>query len=234
MKRYCLVFAFCSLFLMPIYGSGQSQTSDSLPDDPRYREDQFYAGIAVNFMSDLPANVDQSGFSGSARFGFLRDMPINKRRNLALAIGGGLSFNTYNQNMKIDDSGQDTSFSPLEDEDFDSNRFSTYIAEIPFELRWRTSTRQRNNFWRVYLGFKLGYMFYFKSRFEGRDGNIEVKDPEGLERWRYSLTLSGGYSKVNFYMDYSLNGLFSDVDLDGTSTAVGIQPIKAGLIFYIL
>jgi hypothetical protein len=232
-KKYISLLLWVG-FLMPCDLLSQSGSTDSIPPDPKYREDQFYASVAVNFMSKLPEGVDQSGFSGSARFGFLRDMPVNQQRNIALAIGAGLNFNTYNQNMKIDNTGTATSFTSLDDEDFNTNRFSTYIFEMPLELRWRTSTTQKNNFWRIYLGFKVGYMFSFKSKFEGIDERIEVKDPDGLERWRYSLTLSGGYSKVNFYLNYSLNSLFSGVNLKNSSTAIEIQPIKAGFIFYIL
>ena len=234
MNRKYVLFILWVGFLMPWNLFSQSDTTDSIPSDPKYREDQFYASVAVNFLSQLPNGVDQSGFSGSARFGFLRDMPVNQQRNIAVALGTGLSFNTYNQNLKIDDTGSTTTFSPLGDEEFNSNRFSTYILELPLEFRWRTSTQQKNNFWRVYLGFKTGYMFYFKSKFEGVDERIEVKDPDGLERWRYSLTFSAGYSKVNFYLDYSLNNLFSGVSLENSSTAIEIQPIKAGFIFYIL
>ena len=221
--------------ILPISIYGQSMPTDSLPDDPQYREDQFYAGVTVNFLSGLPGDVEQSGFSGSARFGFLRDMPINKQRNLAIAIGAGLSFNTNNQNMKIDDdSGATTRFEQVSDEAYDSNRFSTYLIEIPLQFRWRTSTAKKNNFWRIYTGFKVGYLYSFKSKFRSEGQRINVKDPDGLERWRYSFTLSAGYGKVNFYLDYSLNNLFSGVNLEGSSTAVNIQPIKAGFIFYIL
>ena len=221
--------------MMPaISANSQSLSTDSLPDDPKYREDQFYAGVTVNFLSGLPNNVEQSGFSGSAFFGFLRDMPINQKRDIALALGAGLSFNTNNQNLKIDNSGGVTRFNDLADEDYQSNRFSTYLLEMPFQFRWRTSSAKTNNFWRIYAGFKLGYLYFFRSKFEGNEQRINVKDPDGLERWRYSLTFSGGYGKVNFYLDYSINDLFSGVNLENSNSAIKIQPIKAGFIFYIL
>jgi len=234
MNKKIILYLLFILFWVSSDAVSQSDSTDSIPYDPHYREDQFYASFAVNFLSDLPEGIDQSGFSGSARFGFLRDMPINQQRNIAIAIGTGLSFNTYNQNMKIDNTGSNTSFSSLNDQMFNSNRFSTYILEVPLQLRWRTSTWKKNKFWRIYLAFKTGYMFSFKSKFEGLNERIEVKDPDGLERWRYSLTFSAGYSKVNFYLDYSLKNLFSGVRLENSSTDIEIQPIKAGFIFYIL
>lgn len=234
MNRKFLSGFFLLILLFPGALIAQNESTDSLPADPQYREDQFYLGLSVNFLSQLPQGIDQSGFSGSARFGFLRDMPVNNRRNVGFALGAGLSINTYNQNLKIDDTGTETTFSRLDNDDFNSNGFSTYIAEVPFQLRWRTSTQQKNKFWRIYLGFKAGYLFYFKSNFESGETSISVNSPNGLQRWRYSLTFSGGYSKVNFYLDYSLNNLFSEVTMDAGSSPVQIQPIKAGLIFYIL
>ena len=52
--------------------------------DNLYREDQIYAGITYNLLTDVPSNVNLKGFSGGIYFGFLRDMPINDERNFAV------------------------------------------------------------------------------------------------------------------------------------------------------
>ena len=47
------------------------------------------------------SGVKSRGLSGGIQFGYLRDMPINERRNVAIAIGLGLSFDQFGQNLFI-------------------------------------------------------------------------------------------------------------------------------------
>ncbi len=60
--------------------------------DSLYREDQFYFGLNINLLGDLPEGVSQSGFAGGIIGGFIRDLPLNKRRNVALGAGIGSQF----------------------------------------------------------------------------------------------------------------------------------------------
>ena len=59
--------------------------------DSLYREDQFYASLTYNGLSNLNPNVRINGFSTGFHLGVIRDMPINKRRNLAIGLGLGIS-----------------------------------------------------------------------------------------------------------------------------------------------
>ena len=67
--------------------------------DSLYREDQFYVGITYNVLTNLPKGIRQNGFSSEISVGFLRDMPINKKRTYAIAVGAGLSYANYQQNL---------------------------------------------------------------------------------------------------------------------------------------
>ena len=49
-------------------------------------------------LLDTPEMVDSRGLTASVHFGFMRDMPINRRRNLSIAIGLGASFDEYGYN----------------------------------------------------------------------------------------------------------------------------------------
>jgi hypothetical protein len=63
-----------------------------------YREDQFYFGFTYNTLK--PAGVSQDKFSA----GF-PDMPINKDRTHAVAVGLGITYNNYIQNLAITGTG---------------------------------------------------------------------------------------------------------------------------------
>jgi hypothetical protein len=216
-----------------MHGIAQEETSKEV--DSLYKEDQFYAGITYNLLGKRSDNIDQSGFSLGFHLGFIKDMPINKNRNLAIGIGLGYSANSYNQDLFINqnDTG-DFLYTILEDsETYSKNKFSTHLIEIPLEFRWRTSTPKEYNFWRIYAGIKLGYTLINTSKYEGDLGRIKFTSNNDFNRFQYGLTLSAGYNTWNIHVYYGLNPIFSeDAEIDGRH--LDFNAVKIGLMFYIL
>lgn len=220
-----------------IDNGSMSGIQDSIPTviDSLYREDQFYLGLTFQLMGDLPEDVSQSGFSGGIHLGFIRDMPINKQRNISIGAGLGWSLNSYGQELFIgEDSDGQTIFRNLNNQDivYDTNRFSTQLVEVPLEFRWRTSTPESYKFWRVYTGFRLGYAYYFKSNFKQGGNQVIQTDVPEFERFRLGTTFTFGYNTFNFHVYYSLNPFFKDAQLNDSQ--LGITTFKLGLMFYIL
>lgn len=200
--------------------------------DSLYREDQFYLGITYNLLNNKPNGVSQNKFSSGFHFGFIRDMPINKRRNKSIGVGLGLSFNSYNQNLLISENN-DINFSVLGDEvNYSKNKFYTSVVELPIEFRWRTSTAKEYSFWRIYTGIKFGYVFSNSSKYEGEPENIRIKQIDSFNTFQYGLTLSAGYSTWNFHLYYALNPIFDATTID--NNPIDMSDVKIGLMFYIL
>jgi len=203
--------------------------------DSLYREDQFYIGLTFHLLRDLPESVSQSGFSGGLHLGFIRDFPLNKRRNIGLGAGLGWSVNSFGQELFIgEDSNNNTVFRNLNSEgiDYKSNRFTTQLIEVPIEFRWRTSTPDSHKFWRVYTGLRLGYIYNFQSTFKQVGNQVIQTDVPELDRFRIGTTLSFGYNTFNLHVYYSLNPFFKDAKLGNSD--IGITTFKVGLMFYIL
>jgi len=230
-----LIFLFISS--SQVFSQSDETDGNAIPQvvDSLYREDQFYVGLSFNLITNDPVTFSQNGFSGGFHLGFIRDMPINKRRNHAIGLGLGWSTNTYNSNLLIsNDASNDTVFSIVSDDDnADSNRFYTNLVEMPLQYRWRTSTATEFSFWRIYTGIKVSYLYGFESSFKSPDAIIEVRDPVGLDRWRYAATLTVGNGSFNAFVHYNLNTLFVNNKLIDGNT-VGLQPIKFGIEFYLL
>ena len=118
-------------------------------------------------------------------------------------------------------------------EDFTKNKFSTQLVELPIELRWRTSTPEEYKFWRIYAGVKFGYIVASKAKSKGGGETIKISNLDAIEKLRYGLTLSIGYSTWNVNLYYGLNPIFDDsVIINGEKTDIRI--VKIGLKFYIL
>lgn len=244
-KEYCCLIVLAILSITSVaqvdevtnssLGDQVNKANDTL-GDLKYREDQFYLGITYNLLSNVPSAVNLRGLSGGIHFGFLRDMPINERRNIAIAVGAGLNFDVYGNTLFIGETPQEeTIFTVLTTDEyvFDTNRFTTAVAEIPIELRWRTSTPKRYGFWRVYAGFRLGYAYWYQAKFKQPNNEVTQTDIPEFNPVRLAATLSFGYNKVNFFANYSINPLFDGAVTTG-GEKVDFRTIKLGIIFYIL
>jgi hypothetical protein len=240
MKQSLILFSFLFIVLNGFSqverDSIQIQNDSITIVDDKYREDQFYFSLTYNLLAQKPDGFSQQGFSAGFHLGFIRDMPINERRNWSIGLGLGVSSNSYNQNMLIaEQPNGEYNYSIINEDSisFSKNKFTTYLVEVPLELRWRTSTAKEYKFWRIYTGVKFGYVFYNSSKFDGSIGklkNVNISDIDGL---RYGLTLSAGYSTWNAHIYYGLNSLFDkSAKIEGQS--IDLTSVKIGLMFYIL
>lgn len=224
---------FCFFFA----AEAQTSLDSTATVDSLYREDQIYLGFSYNIVSAKPSRIRSSQFSGGFHAGFIRDFPINERRNVALGLGLGWSIDTYGQNLFIGEGPESerSLFQILDRDriDFDTNRFSMQSIDLPLQFRWRSSTPQTYKFWRIYAGIRPSYVYYFNSKYIEQDIDIrQTKVPE-LERLRWGATFTFGYNTFNFNFYYSLNSLFNnEAMVDGER--VELRTIQVGLMFYLL
>jgi hypothetical protein len=233
-----MVRIFLGSFLFLSFLSGYSQENTFSIDtlhvkiDSLYREDQFYAGLNYNLLLKKPSGVSQEKISFGFSAGFLRDMPINKKRTFAIAPGLGLSFNNYLQNMAITGSSHNPVYTVVSS-NYDKSRFEQLRVDLPIEIRWRDSSPQEFQFFRVYAGFKVSYLLLDKSVFEEGSDKIVIKNNKDFEDFIYGAYLSAGYSAFNLQVYYNFNSFFkSSAQID--SVPVTINALSIGLIYYIL
>ena len=206
---------------------------DTLPDN-NYREDQFYIGLTYNIVQNRPSGISQNNLSNGLHVGFVRDFPINKKRNKAIGIGLGYSYNSYFHNLQATETDTGITYQAIDgDVSFKRNLFRTHVIELPIEFRWRTSTATNYQFWRIYGGFKAGYVFSAISKFVSNDGKQKFTNND-FNRLQYGLTLSAGYNTWNFHVYYGLNKLFKDNTQTVNGEAFEMNAIKVGLMFSIL
>jgi len=211
-----------------------SQTKQEVTaDNPRYFEDQFYAGITYNFVLNQPEGVNQRNFSYGIQAGFIKDIPFNNERTFGIGLGLGLGLYTYYSNLRALDEEEGITYVIEEDESsFKRSKLETHLVEVPLELRWRTSDQNSYSFWRIYTGVKFGYAFNSRSKFVRDNGKESFRNTD-VEEFQYGLTFNFGFHNFNIHAYYSLTNLFNDnVTLD--DNAIEFTPLRVGLIFYIL
>ena len=177
--------------------------------------------------------VSQQKISLGVTAGFLRDMPINKNRNVAIASGLGFALNNYNENLTISKTGTEINYSVNNNgAGFSKNKFTQLLVEVPLEFRWRSSTFESYKFWRVYGGVKFSYLLYDRSVFTADQGRSVITNNKDFNDFLCGLYLSGGYNTINLYAYYGLNPLFKSAEVNGQK--VDFRSVQVGIIFYIL
>jgi len=212
-----------------------AQDSTFVEIDSLYREDQFYAGVTYNLLAQKPSGLSQSGFSSGFHVGFIRDIPINKKRNLALGLGLGYSGSSYNQNLQIGkDDMENVTYKVLTGgDDFTRNKFALHLLEVPFEFRWRSSSVSDYKFWRIYTGFKFGYLITHTTKYIGAPIDQKYSDIDHFNDIHFGFTTSFGYNTWNFHLYYGLNSIFNDKAILNNER-IDLKSVKIGLMFYLL
>ena len=200
--------------------------SQNLSNELNYKEDQIYFGISYISLKNNIDNFKQNGFSRSFFVGFINDFSLNKKGDLALGLGLGYSNDKYISNLEysFDELKNSLRFKvPNEKSDF-KIILKTHSLELPFQFRWRNSTIDTYQFWRIHLGYKLKYIFY--NKFD----SIYFKKNKlnDITNFNQSINLSLGYNTWNIFIEYYMKSI---IEIDDFNQ---LTPIKIGLIFYIL
>ena len=217
-----------SLLLFLLWASfASAQIKDSLD----YREDQVYIDLNFSLQPNSISDFKQNGFSRSVHLGVLRDYPISKMGDKAIAVGMGYGFVRLVNNINVEKSQQTYLYDiPLAQRAL-RNVFSYHQLQLPVELRWRTSSPSEYAFWRVYLGYRLSYQFGAQYKpFFGRKFPLKNQ----LNELQHSVGISLGFNTWNLRFDYSLTPLLKEDILSINNRRLALFPLQIGLIFYLL
>lgn len=221
-------------FLMVLGVTAQNVETDFDAVDSLYREDQFFFNISYNILQNGPSGLRQNKFSTGISTGFLRDMPINKKRTFSIAAGLGYSLAVYNENLGTFTANGENVYQILGSQPaYSKNKLTLHFVDLPIEFRWRNSTPDSHKFWRVYTGIKVSYLFYDQYVLEASGLNANQSNNKDLNRVHYGVYLATGWNTWNIYAYYGFNSLFkSSTKIDGQ--AIDMNTANFGLMFYIL
>ncbi len=226
-----LVILLCFLSVL---GLSAQEEGPLLTPDPKYLEDQFYLGVSYNILLNRPQGVSMRSLSYGLFGGFIKDIPVNKDRNLGFGLGIGYGINSYYTNLLATETPDGIEYSVIGgDTSFKRSKIETHALELPLEFRWRTSNSISHKFWRIYTGVKFSYIFTGRSRFVS--DTIKTSFTNGdVRQFQYGLILSLGYNTINFHAYYALQDLFNDNVQTIDGSRLGFVPLHFGIIFYIL
>ncbi len=215
------------LLLLLFLGSAlQAAAQDEVTS---FREDQIYFSIAYPYFSDAPSELIQNKLSYSFSLGFIRDMPINKKRTLAVGLGLGWESSTVFNNMQFEVLDDAVTATAIQGK-YQKNVLNMQSFAVPFELRWRSATELKHAFWRIYSGmsFHLPIQLTAKNTsLEGVQKSTSLPHSSTLLRWNIHF----GFNTWNISIAHDLRPWAKS---NTTNNSFDIKFTKIGLIFYIL
>lgn len=217
-------------FILLLFATITKAQKDTLQLGDRYADDQIYASISYAQFNNQPSAITKSSFSYAISTGFLKDFIINKQGSFSVALGVGYGFDFFNHKLKVSEINNATQFDVATN--VNSNVYKAHNLEFPLEIRWRTSTAKRYDFWRVYTGIKFLYNLSNKFEFTENSTDFTYKNVTAYRKLQYGLTLSAGYTEFNAYLFYGLTPIFENATINGEK--INTRVLKFGLIFYIL
>ncbi len=230
-----LLFILLTLSLLPTYSQSDTKIDSLYKPDKYYLEDQLYFGISYIILKNLPDGIAQNGFSNSIKFGFIRDIPINEKRNLGFGIGLGYSRDVYYHNLRVsvDESTGNLQYQILDAGDFKTNSFTIHKIDLPFEIRIRGSRSNKFKFWRVYSGIITSYDFSAESQFTTSNVNVTYKNLKIINPIKFGLNISAGYGLWNFNFYYGLSNIMKK-GLKYNDLDIKMNDMHFGVIYYFL
>ncbi|NHM05804.1 PorT family protein [Flavobacterium sp. CYK-4] len=229
-------YSFIGLLLITlnVWAQDTKLPAPMIAIDSLYREDQFYFTFTYNTLANAPAGVSQKKFSSGFKLGFLRDFPINKQRNKAIAPGLGLSYNKYFQNLFITEVNGDPFYSTTAlGGSYSKNKFEQVFIDFPIEFRWRTSGPESHKFWRVYTGLQFSYLLFNKSVYEDDLYRVRIYNNKDFNKFQAGAYLAAGHNSWNVYAYYGILPIFkSSAKVEDQS--IKLRALHFGLMFYIL
>ncbi len=215
------------LFFVGIIMIGWQGTAQADSLSTKYREDQFYISIALQLLHENIRGFKQNGFSNNFQVGLVRDIPLNSKGTVAMGLGLGYAYNRLFSNLRLQTETNYSSFSVQENE----KNLQTYSSlVIPLSFRYRTSTPDRTDFWRIYGGIK--YKLNFSAKF--RSSDVEAIKYDFIRKNNAAIFLSMGYNTWNLFFEYDLNSIYTTRAQLPSGANIDLHSYQLGLIFYIL
>ena len=186
----------------------------------------------TQWMEQVPG-VDQGIYSFGISAGWMKDIPLGKKSNVALAIGVGFDSHNFHHNgdFELIQNADGSLYTDLVSRngvaELSKNKYAVNYVDIPVEIRLRTMNKttekkMKYNF-RFYLGFKAGVLVNDHFKINDQISKRKIFSLPNTLPYRYGPTLRVGLNKLSFVGFYSLTSIFKE------NKGVALTPFNVGL-----
>ena len=170
-----------------------------------YPRDRFILDLGAERWSGSVENYNEQWYSHMFAIGLFKEW-AGMSNGLSLAIGGDLSWHNYHSDLYWDEQGR----FDLRKTEFSKNKITTFYADLPVEFRFRGKRNSKGNYFRLYLGAKVGYNLGSWNLYVDPNTKYKLYQVPGLEDWRYGIYARTGWSYFSFYAQYMISPMFEE------------------------
>ncbi len=165
-------------------------------------------------LSPANSNLDLNlGKSINVNLHIFRQRVSLIKNRVNLMYGAGLAFHIYNfdKNIKLTPNNEPLEIVVDETVNYKKNKLKSTYLMAPLMLNFNTNPRRSSKALKVSVGVFGGFLLASKTKQKSDEfGKVKFKDDFNLNKFRYGLMGEIGMGPINFYANYSLNGLFAD------------------------
>lgn len=190
-------------------------------------DDWFFYDLSYASYLNAPPGVEMEGFPNGHSFSLFREKLFGASK-LSFAYGLGFTSDNFRSNLGIavDPASGDAQFSVIPDSvGYDANKLTIQYFEIPLELRFRGKPNDKGNFFRWYVGGRVGVRFNAYSKFKDEQINLRYYHPDELSRFKAGVYTRIGFSNFSLYGYYGLTDLF-DYSFDPATNGLDLNGMK--------
>lgn len=215
--------AYTQITFADMYVGFTLQKKDSISRQDRWAFDISKEQWLEN--ENLPA-IKQKWYSWGLSISRMFDFPIVRGVSIALGPGFRTLHHYHNGEFR---SGivppKDTLF-PI-GHDYKLNKTALNYADLNAELRFRIGKQE--NYAKLYLGFRGGYLFNRHTKhIDGSGNKYKIYGISGFNELSYGPTLRIGYNAICLFAHYLINPVYEN------NTRQVIKSCSLGLTFYFL
>lgn len=209
MKKTFLLFTLISSFAF-----SQSDIKQTIKDKSQNDKDRIVMQLGSEMWLTKPDSVEVKGTSrGFGLYWMFVDLPVGSPK-ITFSFGLGVFASNIYNDAYVNETDSCTTLIPYPSGvDYKKNKLVTAYLEMPVELRYCSNPDNRNNSFKIGIGFKGGLLAGSHSKIKAKDtnGDLAVTKVSGikhLNQYRYGPTFRIGYGSFNIFAYYSLNTLF--------------------------
>lgn len=227
MKKLVIISTIVIGVLTSAFAQEATPASNS-PIKREAREDMLLMNFNWATILNTGDSVNVKPYSWGYDLMLMYDVPIQSS-NFSFAIGGGLGIASYFTNAEIGninygtDSAQSYFFPVAEARNIKKNKLTITYADIPFEIRYRSSPDKNGHSWKFAAGAKVGYHVQTKAKIIENSKKVKTYDFPNYEKWRLGITMRVAYGRIGVNAFYSASTIFDD----GKGEA--INPFSVGI-----
>ena len=228
---------FTLLLIIPFFSFAQEMdtkvdSTSKAPMKPPH-QDMLFVDLTWDYLTGLPAGVEQKWYGRGVNTGLVYDHPFNKDGSVSGAIGASFASHNYYLNAVVNryDSNEVnySEFQVVGDTILDRGKISINYIDVPLELRFRTKLNEKGMRWKFAVGGKVGYLVNVHEKLIDKDGiKIKTYNYPNVTQIRYGLSARAGYGAIMLSAFYSLSPFFeaanSTTNQQSFSVGISIVP----------